>query len=250
MDVEGLAQVLVGHRRALQVPARTASAPRGVPAGLARLGRLPHREVARVSLAGLALAAGLLEVLQLLVGEREVAGVGLHVEVDVALRRVGVALLDQTAHHRDHLGDVPGGPRLDGRTQAAQRVVTVVEGTLVLVGDLPPRRAELALLGDDLVVDVGDVPGEGHLVAAVGEPPLHHVEVEVGPDVPDVWRRLDGSAAQVDRDTTRYKRDEVAYLAGAGVVQANAHSVKRSGQQGVPRDIPKCQDRGGCFSAG
>ncbi|GAA0675685.1 hypothetical protein GCM10010193_30900 [Kitasatospora atroaurantiaca] len=53
----------------------------------------------------------------------------------------------------------------------------------------------------------------------------------------DVRGRLDGRATQVHRDTARYKRDEVAYLAGAGVVQAKAHSVKRSGRQGVPRHL-------------
>ena len=58
VDVELRAQVVGGHGGALQVPARTAIAPRRRPRGLARLGRLPQREIVRTALArsvGLAL---------------------------------------------------------------------------------------------------------------------------------------------------------------------------------------------------
>src|SRR5712692_2709093 len=57
VNVEPLAQNRHRHRRALDVPAREAWAPRAGPdleAVLAR--RLPQREVARVSLAGVDLA--------------------------------------------------------------------------------------------------------------------------------------------------------------------------------------------------
>ena len=53
VDVEGLAEVPLRHRRALEVPARPAAAERGVPGGrlrLAGLGGLPQREVAGVAL--------------------------------------------------------------------------------------------------------------------------------------------------------------------------------------------------------
>ena len=40
----------VRHRRTLDVPARTTLAPRGLPLRLARLARLPQREVARTLL--------------------------------------------------------------------------------------------------------------------------------------------------------------------------------------------------------
>jgi hypothetical protein len=50
VDVEGLAQVLLAHRRALDVPARTPAAPRCVPRGLAGLLGLPEREVERLAL--------------------------------------------------------------------------------------------------------------------------------------------------------------------------------------------------------
>ncbi|CAO0827998.1 hypothetical protein SMICM17S_00216 [Streptomyces microflavus] len=208
------------------MPAGPAAAPRGLPARLAGLGRLPHGEVPLVALAGLALAGGLPQVVQLLVGELQVAGEGPDVEVDVAVGLVGVAALDEAAHHLDHLGDVAGGTGLVGGRQAAQRVVAVVERALVLVTDRPPGAALLGGLLDDLVVDVGDVPDERHVVAAVGEPAAHDVEVQSGTDVPDVRCGLDGSATEVDRDTARCERDEVTDLPGAGVVQANSHASR------------------------
>ena len=69
------------------------------------------------------------------------AGEGAHVEVDVAARGVGVPAVDQALHQLDHLRHVPGGPRLDRRRQAAERVVGGVEGPLVRGGPLPPRLA-------------------------------------------------------------------------------------------------------------
>src|SRR5205823_10758433 len=88
VDVERGAEVLVRHRRALQVPAGTPTAPGRRPTGLARLLRLPHREVTRVAFAGLAHARGLLQVVQLLPGQPQIAREGAHVEVDVAVRLV------------------------------------------------------------------------------------------------------------------------------------------------------------------
>ena len=52
VDVEAHAQQLLGHRGALDVPARPAAAPGGLPGRvLPLLGRLPQREVERITLA-------------------------------------------------------------------------------------------------------------------------------------------------------------------------------------------------------
>ena len=50
VDVEARPEVAHAHRRALDVPARPALAEGRRPAGLARLGALPEREVAHVVL--------------------------------------------------------------------------------------------------------------------------------------------------------------------------------------------------------
>ena len=58
VDVERLAEVAVRHRRALDVPARTPRAPGARPRRLARLRRLPQREVERALLLLVDLDAG------------------------------------------------------------------------------------------------------------------------------------------------------------------------------------------------
>ena len=77
-------------------------------------------------------------------GQAAVVRLGADVEVDVAAGRVGVAGLDQPPHQHDHLGHVPGGPRLDVRRQAAEHVVGAGEGALVPLGHRPPRRRPAA----------------------------------------------------------------------------------------------------------
>ena len=97
VDLEADAEQLLGHRRALDVPARPAAAPRRVPGGvLALLLRLPQREVERILLAVGALdALALVHLVDGAVAQRAVVGVGAHAEVDVAVDRVGVAALDR-----------------------------------------------------------------------------------------------------------------------------------------------------------
>src|SRR5690606_30787617 len=102
-----LAEVAVRHRRALEVPARSAPPVRGGPGRrrrLTRLGRLPEREVERVALVrGRGrLVVARAEVLELLVGQLAVACPRADVEVHVArLAGVGVTAVDQPLHELD-----------------------------------------------------------------------------------------------------------------------------------------------------
>ena len=164
------AEVLVGHRRALQVPAGPAAAPRGLPgARLAGLVRLPQREVARVALAlvGLGVGGGLQARPAAARTARRSRGRSGR-RSRRRRRRRRRARGRSAAHHLDHLGDVPGRPRLVGRRQDAEDVVGAGESALVLVRPRPPRASPVGRgLGEDLVVDVGDVADEGDLVAGV-----------------------------------------------------------------------------------
>jgi hypothetical protein len=127
VDVEGVAEVLAGHRRALEVPARAAGAEGGRPRRRRRLVglvALPQREVAGVALAARVGVLGVDHVVDLLVGQGAVVGPAAHVEVDVTAAvggGVGVAALDQGGHQLDHLGHVPGRAGLVGRGQHPER---------------------------------------------------------------------------------------------------------------------------------
>src|SRR6516162_8396569 len=50
VDIEGLAQMRLAHRRALDMPARPAASPGTVPSRQFRVGRLPQHKIGRVAL--------------------------------------------------------------------------------------------------------------------------------------------------------------------------------------------------------
>src|SRR5262249_39003013 len=106
VDVERRADQLHRHGRALDGPAGPALAPRAVPGRLAGLGRLPQREVAGVALLVADLDAGAGgHLLGVAVAQLAVVVVLGDVEVDVARRGVGEALVDQPLDRRDDVGD-------------------------------------------------------------------------------------------------------------------------------------------------
>ena len=220
------AEVLGGHGGALQVPAGPARAPGGVPRRLARLRRLPHREVAGVALAGRVRVGGREHLVDALAAQRAVAGEAAHVEVDVALGRVAVPGVDEPLHERDHLGHVPGGARLVGGRQAAEHVVGARERALVAHGDVPVGDAVALGVRDDLVVDVGDVADEGDVVPARGQPAADDVEGDAAADVAHVRRGLHGRPAQVDARLAVLDGDEVPDGARRSVVEAEGHGSK------------------------
>ena len=96
VDVEGFAEVFHAHGRALDVPAGPALAPGRIPHRLAGLGGFPEGEVGGVALAGaFQRRACRLPALRPAVGQLAVVGVLGDIEPDVALGRVGEALVDQ-----------------------------------------------------------------------------------------------------------------------------------------------------------
>ena len=230
VDVERGAEVLAGHRRALDVPAGATRTPGGRPGRCLRLGLLlpplPEREVAGVALAARVGVGRGLHVVDALAGQLAVGRPRQHVEVDVAgpvVRGVRVATPDQLADQLDHLRDVTGGGRFVGRRQHVERGVRPVELAAHDVGEVVPGPALLGGLQQDLVVDVGDVADEVDLVAAGDQPSPQHVEVHRGAHVTDVGLRLHGEAAHVDARPTLLEGDEVAHLPRGGVVEAESH---------------------------
>ncbi len=119
MDVEGLAEMRLAHRRAFDVPARPAPPPGTVPAGNVWCRRLPQHEVSGIALVGRDLDAGAgAHVVEAAAGELAVIRHAGDREEHVPFRLIGVPGGDQALDHRDHLRDVLGGARLDRRRQA------------------------------------------------------------------------------------------------------------------------------------
>ena len=181
---------LLGHRRALDVPAGPALPPGRGPAGvLVGLARLPEREVERVLLQRLgARLLALVHLVGVAVRELAVAVEAADAEVDVAARLIGVPGLDQRLDQGDDLRDRLRGQRLGVGAAEPEPVGVLDVGGGHLGRELDPRAAGLARGVVDLVVDVGDVDDELRLVALVRRKRRSSVKTTNGRALP-MWMR-------------------------------------------------------------
>ena len=199
------------HRRALDMPAGPPLAPGRVPGRvLARLAGLPEREIKRVLLEALgARLLALIHVIGAAVRELAVALEAAHAKVDVALRLVGVAGVDQRPDEGDDRRDRLRRQRLVVGSSEAEPIGVLDVGGRHLLGEPLRRLARLAGRGVDLVVDVGYVDDQARVVPLVLEEALEQREDDVGAGVADVNAGVRRGAAGVDAD------DSVAALEGA-----------------------------------
>ena len=128
---------------------------------------------------------------------------------------------DQRRDHRDHLRDVLGGTRFDGRPQRAQRRHIVVIGLGGALGERADGLAALLRCGVDLVLDVGDVAGVDDVSLAVDETQQaeEHVEDDDRPRVADMGEVVDRRTAHIHADVLRIDRPELLLPARHGVVE-------------------------------
>src|SRR5690606_3721997 len=144
---ERVAERVLRHRRALDVPSRAPCAPRRRPRGLAGLLRLPQREVERELLALTRLEPRATpQLLDVAVGERPVVLLCADAVVDVARRsRVGVAVLDDPLDHPldDAALEVVSDPRPHIGTEEAEETLLFLPLGNVLVRQLERVLAEL-----------------------------------------------------------------------------------------------------------
>src|SRR5690606_25127426 len=99
---------------------------------------------------------------------------------------VGVALIDQGLHHREHAVDVLRGTRLDIRAQHAEARLVLVHGGDHALDQRFERLTVVLGAADDLVVDVGNVAHIGDVIASMAQPARHHVERHHYPRMTDV----------------------------------------------------------------
>jgi len=253
VDVDGLAEVGHAHRRALDVPARSSLAPRrlehptfgrlvgGFDALVAvcsdrfggRSAGLPEREVRRVTFLGAFVGIVLcFDPLDPLVRELAVPFELGDVEVHRSARLVGVVSCDQRLDQLDHLGNVFGDPGIDRRApeiesaHGRERIADVRPGDLLLALTetvLPDPR-------DDLLVHVGKVLDVTDVVAQMGEPAGHHVDVDPRACVTEMGRIGDREATVVEQNFLRVAWLERPFLAGQRVGHAQRHGSISAGR--------------------
>ena len=216
VDVDRLAEVLVDHRGALDVPARTSGAPRRLPARLARLCALPDRKVHRIFLdLADADACARLQLIQRLVRQLAVFGELLGAEVDIAVvNRIRIALVDQRLYDVNNRIHRLGRTRMNGCRTDTQPLCVREVFLDIAVGDDVVGHALFVCLFDDLVVDVGEVLYELDLIAAVLKVAAQRVKDDKRTRIADVEVVVDRRTAGVHLDLARFERDKL--LLGAG----------------------------------
>ena len=234
MDVEGQIQILLGHRRAFDMPAGTTLAPGGFPRGLAGLGGLPDGEVQRIALAvadtrhtiGAQVAMAGFHLVHIAVGQLAVLGEAADAEVDIAFGLVGMAGVDQALDQLDHFRDLLGRLRTDRGVGHAGLMHVVDEGLGELRGNLCGGTAGPVRLVDDLVVHVGDVLHEGDVEAPPGQIAADDVEADEGAGIADMDVVVHGGAADVHADLALV--DGLEFFLGAGLGVVNLDHMQTS----------------------
>ena len=190
------------------------------PERLSGLGGLPEREVERVFLdvVDVDARAGL-QIFDRLVAELAVVLEFQRAVVHVAVDLIGVALIDERCDEVDDLLNVFGGLRVHGRLADAERVgVGEVFGD-VFFRDFLARDALFVGALDDLVVHVGEILHERHLVAAVLEIAAQHIKHDDRARVADVDEVIHRRTAGVHAHLAGLDRHELFLLHGHGVEQ-------------------------------
>jgi hypothetical protein len=156
-------------------------------------------------------------------GERPVVGERPDAEPDRAVAGIGEAGLDEPVDQRDHLGNVTSGTGLDRGRQDAEGGVRFVEGPGLAGRQLPHGGVVVRGIDDDLVVDVGDVLDEGHVVTRGREPASEYVQRDRSAEVADVGGGLHGGSTDVHAHMTGAQRLERPPAPGARVVKVESH---------------------------
>ena len=244
VDVDGFSQIPAGHGGAFDMPARPPVAPGGGPAGLSRLGRLPQGEIHGILLfLPDGNARSRFQIVQRLMGQLAVFVKFVSAEIHVPIGRpVRIALFHQSGDEALDLLHVFRGLGMHGGLPHAQPLGVHPELLDIPGGDLLIADPFLIGPADDLVVDVGEVLDEFHLVAPPFQVPAQHVEHAQGPRVADMDVVVHRGAARVNARHSRLQRHQLFLLAGQGVV--NLHGLRlsfqtefRSGPPGPPSSV-------------
>ena len=169
-------------------------------------------------------AGAAFQVVDGLAGQLPIAGEGAHGKVYVPIvRGVGVPLIDEGLDQVDDLLDMLRGPGVAGGPFHPQGVRVHVVFPDVAVCDLLDGAALLIGLADELIVDVGEILNEFHLVAPVLQIPAQGIEHHEGPGIADMEVIIHRRAAYIHADLPGLEGDERFLFAGHGVIDLHGN---------------------------
>ena len=236
VDIETLAQIFRRHGGALDVPARKAGSPGGVPLhdliGIFRL-REPKREIRLMSLS----LIGLHPIRRLLfiepkLGEIRVARESRHLEVDITATLIGEARLNQSGDKIDHLLNMLGRPADRMRTQNVQHVGVTEERLLIGAGRYPTGSsahgpaASIILSSPESASDWRCPTSVTFMTWVTSYPAPASIRrsrssKDIGPHIADMGEVVDGRSARIDAGPARLERLELLDRTAGGVEQAD-----------------------------
>ena len=234
MDIDRVSQFLAHHGRAFDMPTRPARAPGGRKTGLPRFGPFPKGEIEGMVLAGF-LAAGdptigvLLLLREIPAREFAVAGVLHHGEIDVAIGAIGRPLGLQFANQGADPIEALGGPGHAVGRQDVEGGHVGHEGVDVALAHNLHRTAFLGSPFENLVVDVGVVLHERHLVAAPDQVAAQHVPGDITAGVAQVAEVINRDPAAIHRHLAGLQRLKRFAAAGEGVGEPQGHGRQIKG---------------------
>src|SRR5882762_1312101 len=223
VDVDCFAEILHGHGGALDVPAGAAAANGRVPEMFAGLGSFPEGEIAGTFLfVAVVIHAGAgLDAAYVNFGELAIVGKFGDAVVDGAFAGVGVGFFLEALDQLDHGIDVVRGadPVIGGFD--AESFAIVEEGLDEFLGVITDAEVLGGGVGDDAIVDVGEIHYVSQAKAAEFQEAAENVLEDEGAVVADVGVIVDGGAAGVHGDFAGFFGDEGLGLVGERVVEVD-----------------------------
>ena len=214
VDVKRIAEVLSAHRRALDVPARTAHAPGRLPCDLVFFfSGLPESEVERILFLFFYHDAGSgFEVIDVLTRKFSVVLELSCAVVNVAVDFVSISLIDQVLNELDDVVHRLRYSRVYVSRSYVDSACILEVFFDVLFADFGSCDALFSRAVDDLVVYVREVLYERYIISFVLEILSHRVEYYERAGVSDMEKVIYGRAADVHLDFAFLLRYELFLL--------------------------------------
>ena len=220
MDVDGVAQELLRHAGALNVPARTAHAPWGFPCDFViGLSCLPQCEVQRIFLLFAYCDSGTCnQVFDILTGQLAVADKLSGSVIYVTVHFVSVALFNQVCYELYDFRNGLGNLRMYGCLSYIQSSRILVIFFNILFAHFRCGAAFFTCTVDDLVINVSKVLNELYLVAAVFQILSHSIEHYERSCITDVEEVVYGRTADIHLHLARFDWNEFFFSSGQGII--------------------------------
>ncbi|MPM77053.1 hypothetical protein SDC9_124052 [bioreactor metagenome] len=251
VDIKRFAEDRHAHRRALDMPARPALAPGGIPARLARLFRLPEREIERIALRLVGIdARAVLQIVNILSGELAIARKTADGEVHISIRRgISVALCNQRLHQRDDFANVLRRARVHRRALNAEGVRVVVILLDKPLAELLDRCPLLVRAADHLVVNIRKILYKAHVITAIFQIAAQRIEYDKRARVANMKIVVNRRTAGIHGYLSGYERYELFLFARHRIIDLHGVSsifvhyiTNYSSRRGLSRRQPLCMD--------